>query len=63
MDSNSFSILNSTFTIIYFVCVNYFFDRFFLNGKKHKINANTCESYNSLGHYIPFSKGLSPSFI
>lgn len=64
MDSNSFSILNSTFTIIYFVCVNYFFDSFFFEWQKAlKKNANTCESFNSLGHYIPFSKGLSPSFI
>lgn len=63
MDSNSFFILNSIFIIIYFVCVNYFFDRFFGNGKKYKINVNICELFNSLGYYIFFLKGLLLLFI
>lgn len=64
MDSNSFFILNSIFIIIYFVCVNYFFDRFFLNGKKYKKkNVNICELFNSLGYYIFFLKGLLLLFI
>lgn len=62
MNSNSFSVLNSTFTVIYFVCLNFlfFFYRFsFWNREKHKIKPNICESFNSQGHYISFSSAIT----